>query len=359
MGCSSLISCTLSLTCFLGLGEVIAQASDDAILSQAVASWQHRQSLVKSAHFELTMRQRIPKGAYTKPAKRGDATAIANPPKDVSLDWKQLFLFDADKMRWESDRPRVMAPDWTPTTKTYIATFNGEVSKSLTKAAGETSDSGSIREEKGVPEAEAANVRPLMYAFRPFHQASKKLARDRLTVLRDRPMVEGRPCVAVKSRGIDSPETILWIDPSLGYSVVREYIAQQDKVLFDITVTYTEQPDCGWMPVAWKATSFQPSGTVRNYLDVAVSNFKINPQLPAEAFEVTFPIGALVHDERERREAVVNPDGELETVVEWASAEPSRPAGGERIWLLVGGIGGMLLAVLCVLHIRRRSKRSM
>src|SRR5207248_10601897 len=59
--------------------------------------------------------------------------------------------------------------------------------------------------------------------------------------------------------------------------------------------------------------------TIRNAVEGTLVALDINPTIAASEFEIAFPPGARISDEKGRRETIVNEKGEPETVVKWAS----------------------------------------
>jgi hypothetical protein len=330
--------------------QLIAQQKPNDVLDPVFAVWQRRQETVRSAKFELSMHQRIPKGAYTRRGAKGAPAPSPNPPNDVAIDWKEQFMFDGDKMRWTHDRPMLVEPEWAPTSQTFVATFNGEMSKSLTLPAGASPVSGEIREERGVPETEAADVRPLMYAFRSDHPMIPTLNRKHLRLIDERPIVDGRSCIAVKTRSSQ-----LWLDRERNYVVVREYIEQKGKVTFDLTIDYDRHRDTGWIPTGWKSVLLKPDGAMLNYLEAQVTVASINATIPPEQFEIVFPAGSYVADAKERRDAVVNADGDLETTARWSSPGQQVSNGAKHSAWYAGAVAIVTAAV--VLLVRRGRRR--
>jgi hypothetical protein len=76
-------------------------------------------------------------------------------------------------------------------------------------------------------------------------------------------------------------------------------------------IRYRHDATWGWLPDSWVQHAYLPNGVVLRTNRVDVLELRINEPQPAELFDITFPTGCLVLDQRESRptDYEVQPDG--------------------------------------------------
>jgi hypothetical protein len=143
-----------------------------------------------------------------------------------------------------------------------------------------------------------------------------------------------------------------WIDMAQGHSIVR-WVSQQPngKPSYQIEVQYA--PDVGlanlWVPRKWTATSFSPSGDALFFESCEVTHIRLNDVLDASTFELDFPVGTRVVDERGnlfRAEA----DGSLRPV---DRPTPRRHSRGVAAMVVIALAASALAAWVVLLRKRR------
>ena len=169
----------------------------------------------------------------------------------------------------------------------------------------------------------------------------------------------------------------LWIDPDNDFSVVRSIGKYGDGTMAtQLDIRYENDAPHRWIPTSWTAWCFGDSSLPDEFqwdkqLESRMESYTLNPSLTAKDFDVEFPVGTVVTDERDReRSWVVEPSGRRRDLsafdlaarrAKMAEVVPSPfpvretpPPARTRIWKVCLG----LLVPLVILLLWRRSRRN-
>jgi hypothetical protein len=150
---------------------------------------------------------------------------------------------------------------------------------------------------------------------------------------------------------LDGRQT-LWADPAREYVVTRAERAE-GKYTARYDIRYEKHAGARWLPSGWTLTSQHPSNNRRNVLTATVDKVRVGEPLPDTLFEMKFPRGMEVSDNRDGSSFLAGADGEKLPV----RALPNPNARGifSLLWRLglVAVVGGLLFLAL-FLRFRRR-----
>jgi len=126
-------------------------------------------------------------------------------------------------------------------------------------------------------------------------------------------------------------------------------------------VELRQDPDLGWLPASWTRTETNTAGKVLTTTVAKVNRVSRNAEASAERFELMFPEGVRVHDQRTRKDYRVNSDGSLREVDPRGNdlgsvvSQPGTPWHARNRGLILGLLGSALVLVawLCVRRRRR------
>jgi hypothetical protein len=152
----------------------------------------------------------------------------------------------------------------------------------------------------------------------------------------------------------------------IGVDPLRNYVArvvqrfQLGTLIESCTISYRDDPEHGWVPDSWIHTQFSRDGDVVRSWRVDDTSWTINWAIPQEQFDITFPVGAIIHDRYKLRSYRVEPNGDWHemTAADLKLLE-SEPWYWEYLWWLIGG-AAVLAAILGFIGFRlwkRRGRR--
>lgn len=157
------------------------------------------------------------------------------------------------------------------------------------------------------------------------------------------------------------------IDPTIGHVTRRLEVAQDRGNVTRTDVRFAKHESSGlWLPAEWSVEELTKDGVSRSKATVTVEKVTVNADIPDGEFDLAYPPGVVVHDNRTsaRKEYLVLQDGSLSSFVRGRDREPiptaapTPPTGGN--WFAANGawLSGVLLVALVVgLLVARRLRR--
>jgi hypothetical protein len=133
-----------------------------------------------------------------------------------------------------------------------------------------------------------------------------------------------------------------YLDPNQDFVVRRIQDASPNRLSRQYEIQYRQDGAKRWVPVAWQYKDYSPDGELRGTITVDVTRMRINEPVPPGEFEIKFPEGTWVHDQRDEKNYQVQADGSLREYDRVTGAEVSVPIVPvarwyQNKWLLVGG----------------------
>ena len=174
--------------------------------------------------------------------------------------------------------------------------------------------------------------------------------------------IRGRPCREYTLEPSPGHVLSFWLDTARDFNVVRLRNQENGKLREQLDVEYKEHPACGWVPQSWTRNAFAPSGEVRRSTRVDVMELHVNEPQEADLFEIRFPAGVMVGDQRDSKDYVIQPDGSMREIspsgelLPTTKDQPGTPWYQRHRWLLlsVAASAVLLLATILVWRIRQR-----
>ncbi len=175
-------------------------------------------------------------------------------------------------------------------------------------------------------------------------------------------MIQGRPCEEYTCKlSADSHERA-WVDPGQGYAVRRLDRYGKDSIQQRTDVEYRfDEGTKEWFPSEWVITKYGKAEKVWNRTTVKVTEWKINPDLPTETFDIRFPLGMSVADNRNHFAYRVTDAGTLEQVDSFGNiVGPTLFQPGTsfwrryRWWLVLAAAASLFISWRIVSYLRRR-----
>ena len=95
----------------------------------------------------------------------------------------------------------------------------------------------------------------------------------------------------------------------MGFMPVR-YITYRDGAINrQADISYSEDEEYGWVPSSWHVALLTREGAIWMSYSGKVTDYALNEEIPAEAFDIEFPSGAYVRDYVADKRYLVREDG--------------------------------------------------
>jgi hypothetical protein len=305
----------------------------------------------------------------------------------------RLFL-DGEKIRYEDNHgvPSAVGGSWPR--RRCAVTSDGEITKSLIESPPDFRKiSGYVQWERFEP-IYVIDLAPVLMAFR----GNTNLAWHSFSELRPngrRLSIDGVSCTEY-SFSIRFAESLVWLDPTRNFNVrraqhdgaffVNQYDiayrkhdvcdwvpeswvrrAQHDGAFFvnQYDIAYRKHDVCDWVPESWVVKRIDPTHGVTRTTRYEIRDLRINQILPAELFDISFPVGTVVSETRSGkfREYVIQPDGSekpwnpVEHVLPKMKPTPE-PWFRINRWVFRGASAFVIISVLAGLAFRLRQSRT-
>lgn len=161
-------------------------------------------------------------------------------------------------------------------------------------------------------------------------------------------VVDARRCFYLESnRRMGQRIVRIVVDPDRQFSIVQfDYLESTNRLLLQFQIHYEPDPVIGWIPKAWTHANWNGDGTVRDFRTATVLDHQFDAELPLDTFNLRFPDGTHVQDERQPSVPLLlaQPDGSLGKLESEVDAVASRPNWSLAVLLLVFGILAALVA---------------
>ena len=272
----------------------------DANAAAILKLWEAREAKFKSGRIVWKEKRLIKKGTLTADINAyggGPKTTDIIPPEDITHVYNGSLLFSGEKLRFKDDMPV-----WSTIKNNFVASqrdgaWNGETGFYFNLEPERKEPQGGLSRQAGTARADI-RVGTFMNYYRPSsRQTSLPLAP--YATVDTRKTEDGRDCVVLSRsrRGRDVRDEV-WIDLTRGGSIEREASTLNGKVLQQTDISYTEDPEHGWIISGWERNHFAVDGTLEDSTTATVLEAKFNIPLAQEHFELNFPTGTVVTDVR-------------------------------------------------------------
>jgi hypothetical protein len=325
-----------------------------------VAAARKRQESVKTLDIRFQLAEVIARGGDTRWRVFPREPTTLVPAKETALESVNRLVVDGEKVRYECNHPWY-GPRGELWARSSLSVFNGSTATRFfpTGLGGEGGPAGVIREDPRLPfVASQVEVVPLGLAFRGLGSLLTSNVFSEMEPSGTSLPIDGEPC---EEHVLNRPDalTSYWLDPSKGYVVRRVSRQRPGGPLDQMDIRYRRDDVAGWVPVSWSRAQSLPDGTVLRTAKVDVLEMRLNNSPAAELFDIQFPIGTHVRDQRDRKNYRVQPDGSLREISPGGTdlavpdIPPAAPQVGWTEWLL-GGVGVVVWAVILAYVWRRK-----
>jgi len=347
----SVVSLCAALLLLVGL--CLAAPADDP----AVVAARRRQDAAKSFAVEYKQTEVIaPGGLYS--------TVKPIPAEETTIVSTGRVVVDGAKVRFETNHAYYFLPGKPFVDKHEVCLFNGKVAH-----VSYPSGFGIDKTPQGIIERDAApagiktyEICPIFAVFRGLSPVMTSWPYSDLAPSGRTCTIDDTTCEEYVTRPSAQVAIICWLDPAQDYLIRRVCHQSRGQLDSQIDIRYRLSEEGYRLPHSWDCNHYSATGSVKRSQRFEVLQTQINQVEPASQFEIEYPPGAKVNDQRTDKWYRVRSDGTMrefsiatgEDVLTTDSvAEP--PWYRRHRWLLTGAI--MVPAVAAaVIYIRMRKR---
>ena len=253
-------------------------SSEDPVLKSIRSAWSKREQAISDARFEFQIDRVEPNRNYTT--------------------WN-LLCVDGAKVRYELKTLQGNGPS-----SHQINTYNSKISTSLYPEVENFDDPlGYINNWRGFDTAHTVDNQPLLWMYAIQQADLAYLDLNKLALTKKTGTINKRKCLILEKPaepGRNYVETY-WIDPSLDHSIVRKTTANNGFPSTQVDVEYrvsnVGKSKCA-TPNTWTTVRFDKRGNIRTHSAVAIMKAEFSPNFADEVFELDFPPGTVIQDNR-------------------------------------------------------------
>jgi hypothetical protein len=280
-------------------------------------AWQARQEQTKSARFFWKEQKTWPKGAISSAfasiiqQRNPGLKSKVMPSADRSVNFTYILTLHENKVRFESS-----GEEWDPEKQDfrpvkYVSVFDGKTAKYLYPdgIAHATWPLGTIRADPNYRDAELAALRPLLLVYRPFVETLQPVDIQGFSLENDDVVIDGLHCIELVRRFSTNSSIHFWLDRDRDFLLIRRLIVEQGKPFESIDIRYQIKEGIGFVPFEWRVVSNSGKGQLLCSGQGTLTSISINMSVEESSFDIDFPPGARVEDERKKEDYILRQDG--------------------------------------------------
>lgn len=322
-----------------------------------------RQESVKSLNIKFKWKEIVAKGGKTRLIEDiRHKTTGPIPAKETTIVSENTFVVDGEKIRFQRNHP-TWDTDGNLVEKNFIGVFNGFIAKNYfpdgmgMRAASQ----GIIRKEARLEDTKWFVLNPITLTFCGLNPAITAYSISDMNPTGAKLPIDGTMCVEYAAKPSVDSIISCWVDPEKDHVIRRIRKQRQGRLLDQADIRFRPNSNGAfkWVPESWTRTEYSQAGTVLSTSSVEVLELHLNEPQPTELFEIQFPPGCEVYDQRTNKEYKIQADGTMREVSPRTGEElpGSIPQPGElwywrNKWLLASI--GVALVVLVIAYATRR-----
>jgi hypothetical protein len=322
--------------------------------SPAAVTAKARQEAIKSIEFQFTVKETVEPGAWNVYG----ATAPGGgpcPAERTSRQSKNRLVISGDRIRYENNHPilTLQTNGWSENIELSVSDgtrqkkYHGPVS-----GANRKNSYGLLASPSRGMIAQDTLQLPMMLAARGYDGELSLVTYSRgLRPTGDALQVRGRKCAAYKQ---PSQNLTVWVDEGDGHSPRRAQLAAKGVTETQIEVESGVEPTSGLvLPKSWTESHYSTAGKLRKTVAVTVDAVYVNREYAADTFDLEFPPGIDVDDQRTNSQVRVQADQSLVPL-----DKAGRPVGWiDRNWVWLTCVTAACVVALVGLFSWRRVVR--
>lgn len=314
----------------LSLGS---QARGAETLAEAA---RRREDAARSVAVEFEIKEFVAKGQLQKspdPAAKAGSGSGAYPAADTEAKSRNRWVVSGRMARFENNHPLWSDSDGTLLPTTTLIVTNGDLAKTYfpTGISGRTTGRGIIWTDGAGAGLRDQVLTPLNTHFRGLTAGLAPYPVGNLTRTGATLPVGGRTCHEYAAPADPNKSISLFLDEADGFLLRRLRKLNRGHLHHQTDVTYAPR-DGDNVPDRWTLSEFGTDGKVKSKREVSVVGLTVNPEVAGDQFDIQYPAGVAVFDQRNRTEYTVLPDGRMREVRE-DGGDPAEVAQPGASWL--------------------------
>lgn len=315
-----------------------------------------RQEAIKSVEFVFTVTETVEPGAWNV-LGLGAPGGGPLPAQRVTRESKNRLVISGNRIRFENNHPIPSAQTNDFSKNIVLAVSDGTRQKQYvgpTTGADKKNSYGLLANPARGMIAQDTLELPMVLAARGYDsELSLSAYAKNLKPTGETLRVRDRKCTAYTW---SAQRMTVWVDETVGHSPRRiQFVSRGGTTTTQLEVESAAEPSSGlFLPTSWKQTKYSDAGKLRTTLAVRVDEMHVNREYGADTFDLEFPPGIDVDDQRSQTHHRVQPD---QSLVPLDSA--GKPVGWlERNWVWLTCVtAACVLALVAVLSWRKVARR--
>lgn len=345
----------LCLTLLVGVAHAQTPPAD----SPALAAARKRQDAIKSIEFTVRVKQVVEPNVMRQSERDGKGTY---PKERTTIESVNRLVFDGAMIRFEDNHamPHANLMQWIEMRSLYVT--NGEVVKFYQAPAEGPSRENCIAKISTVQNTSVSGLRIYMPLHLACRGASNPSCRNALTFNQFKALG-----VLTKIKGADVEEyqrtatevtsgNQMWVDGKCDHLPRRiRYITPNGGGSGITDITLEREQSAGlWLPKSWVHTDYTTDDKVKMTYVMTVDSVSVNPPHDRKEFDLVFPKGVEVFDDRTGEYTLSNGDNGGPILTGSGGGEGNPTSQLSRYWWVpVMGVLIMALVIGWVVYRRR------
>jgi len=283
------------------LVALLASAAPAAVEDDpALIAARGRQQAVKSAVIEYKIKDVISKGGWVFTSQ-----ARPVPPDDITFESNNRLIFDGARYRIDNNHfvmlfgigtnRVIQVPLWTAS--------DGTVTKSLWREGMPNSGPwGTINGVDDKMDLKIPDLDPVWMCLRWDDSSFVPQVVGTYKPSGSSKEIDGAKCREYAAKQNGRTTVKLWVDPNKDYTVRRLVCERDGRISDQWDVSYRRHEKGIWVPEAWSHRWHSSDGRIVRVCRAEAMAVRLNEPLPAESFDLTFPVGSILYDQRDQRD---------------------------------------------------------
>jgi hypothetical protein len=307
-----------------------------------------RQDATRSVVVEFEVKEFVGKGKLTGLGLK-PRTPDPVPKEDTEIVSRNRLVIEGEKARFENNHPMFYVDGGELIRTSSVVVTDGETAKLYfpTGIGGRGQGQGIVWANAAPEGLRPPVLTPLTAHFRGLTPHVTPYPVDQLRPTSRTLRLDGRTCSEYEvATGPDKPIS-LFVDGQAEFALRRIRKLNRGHLYQQLDVAYGTR-DGGLVPERWTIQEFDAAGKVKSKTEAVVLDVRVNPDVPRSEFDVEFPPGSSVYDQRTGKDYVVKEGGMMrETTPAGVELDAEVPVPGSS-WLTrnrSGLLWGALIAL--------------
>lgn len=323
--------------------------------ASAVEAARIRQETVKTAVFEFRRTEVTVAGGSSETFSDLANPKVLVPAKETTLVSTNRLVIDGDKVRFEDNHPIWHMPDGKLFQTRAVGVFNGTVANKFFPAgvSGRGDPVGVIEAEANPKMVRSYLLAPITMTLRGLNPAFNGYPVNELKATGVTLPIEGASCEERSIKTAPDGLASFWFDPGKDFILKRIRTQKGGRTVGQTDVQY-RQDGSNWVPISWVMNQYSTAGRVLVTNKVEVLDVRLNEPQAADQFEIRYPPGTQVHNNKINKIYRIQPDGMMQEIslsgelLSGSVAQPGDSWFRRNKWLSVATVCAAVLVILAI-----------